>query len=33
MLHEIGGRPVGPNHRAFVLAEIGLNHSGSVERA
>jgi len=33
MLHEIGGRPVGPDHRVFVVAEIGLNHSGSVERA
>src|SRR4030095_1651969 len=33
MLHEIGGRPCGPDHRVFVVAEIGLNHSGSVEKA
>jgi N,N'-diacetyllegionaminate synthase len=33
MLREIAGRPVGVNHRVFVVAEIGLNHSGSLERA
>ncbi|HEX5213976.1 MAG TPA: N-acetylneuraminate synthase family protein [Vicinamibacterales bacterium] len=33
MLHEIGGRPVGPGHAVFVVAEIGLNHSGSVDKA
>lgn len=30
---EIGGRPVGPGHPVFVVAEIGLNHDGDVERA
>ena len=33
MLREIGGRPVGREHPVFVIAEIGLNHSGSLERA
>jgi sialic acid synthase SpsE len=30
---EIGGRPIGVEHPVFVVAEIGLNHSGSVDRA
>ncbi len=29
----IGGRPVGPAHAPFVVAEIGLNHGGSLDRA
>src|SRR6187455_2085299 len=33
MLREIGGRAIGPEHPVFVIAEIGLNHSGSLERA
>jgi sialic acid synthase SpsE len=33
MLREIGGRPVGPDAPVFVIAEIGLNHGGSVHRA
>lgn len=33
MLREIGGRPVGPDAPVFVIAEIGLNHGGSVDRA
>ena len=33
MLREIAGRPVGEGHPVFVIAEIGLNHSGSCARA
>jgi sialic acid synthase SpsE len=33
MLREIGGRPVGAGHPIFVVAEIGLNHSGSLDQA
>lgn len=33
MLREIGGRRIGAEHPVFVIAEIGLNHSGSVDRA
>jgi len=33
MLREIGGRPIGPSSPVFVIAEIGLNHSGSLETA
>lgn len=29
----IAGRPVGPGHPVFVIAEIGLNHNGDVEVA
>lgn len=29
----IGGRPVGPGHPCFVIAEIGNNHNGSFDRA
>jgi N,N'-diacetyllegionaminate synthase len=33
VLREIAGRPVGEGHPLFVIAEIGLNHSGSCARA
>src|SRR5262245_59252314 len=33
MSFEIAGRPVGPDAPLFVVAELGLNHGGSVERA
>jgi N,N'-diacetyllegionaminate synthase len=33
MLREIGGRFVGARSPLFVIAEIGLNHGGSVDRA
>jgi N-acetylneuraminate synthase len=30
---EIGGRPVGEGHPAFVIAEIGINHNGDLDIA
>ena len=33
MLRDIAGRRIGPDQPVFVIAEIGLNHSGSLDRA
>ena len=33
MLREIGGRAIGGRSPVFAIAEIGLNHGGSVDRA
>ena len=33
MLREIGGRAIGPDAPVFVIAEIGLNHGGSRDKA
>lgn len=30
---HIGGRPIGPHHEPLVIAEIGINHEGSLETA
>jgi N,N'-diacetyllegionaminate synthase len=29
----VGGRKIGPNHQTLVIAEIGVNHDGSTDRA
>jgi pseudaminic acid synthase len=35
MSHEIsiGGRPIGPGHRPYIVAELSANHLGGIERA
>lgn len=30
---ELAGRPIGPEHPPFVIAEVGINHEGEVEKA
>lgn len=30
---EIGDRPVGPGHPAYIIGEIGINHNGDIEKA
>lgn len=30
---SLGGRPVGPGEAPFIIAEVGLNHNGDVDRA
>ena len=30
---EIGGRPIGPGHPCFIIAEAGSNHDGKLEQA
>ena len=30
---KIGSRPIGLNHRPYIIAEIGVNHDGEVSRA
>ena len=30
---KIGGRPVGPEHPPLVMAEVGINHEGSFDKA
>jgi N,N'-diacetyllegionaminate synthase len=30
---EIGGRPVGPGHRTYVIAEVGANHNRDLDTA
>src|SRR5258707_5255224 len=29
----IGGRPIGPDHAAFIIAEAGINHNGRLDSA
>jgi len=30
---SIAGRPIGPQHRPFVMAEVGINHEGDIAKA
>ena len=30
---EIAGRKIGPDHPPYVMAEVGINHEGEVEKA
>ena len=30
---EIAGRPIGPDHSPYVIAELSANHNGKIETA
>lgn len=30
---SIGGREIGPEHKPYVIAEVGINHEGQIEKA
>ena len=30
---EISNRKIGPNHKPLLIAEIGINHNGSLDEA
>ena len=33
MVIEIAGRPIGPGHPCFIIAEAGVNHNGDIRLA
>ena len=30
---KIAGRPIGSNHKPYIIAEMSANHNGSIDRA